>query len=445
MRCPFLPRAAFCGVALLVTVVVGCQSGGQHDIVVRELRMQEDQLYALENYLAQYQQLVRQYRSENASLRRQLAEVNGAADGILSSPRDGESTGRSSGAGGPTLPKTNGRPQQETPAAPNDTDRAEPEIPPLEPMPPPASSSAASTAFAPASALAAEEAGRAIVTQVRLVEPVPNASAAAGQATSHCYSLHGEILANDTGGGPRLVVDVEAEDSFAASEPSDDTLSIMILERPANAVPHSLARWDFTADEVRDSMTISDGRRLMRFYLELPNDFVSAAVTEIWARIVPQVGEKILVHADLNLQTPGQFSSQRDELNSIGAVRHELANRNEPREAVPVAALQPLDESEWTIARPGEPAVGKLLSEPSEDWRASLAPSLPSKVAEASVVKPPRKVPSAAQLSGVKATPQQYVRPTWSPDRAGGKSTLSGRTARHSTPPAHRPAWSPTR
>ena len=46
----------------------------QYDLVARELRMQEDQLYAMEDYLDQYQQLVCKYRSENAALRRQLAE-----------------------------------------------------------------------------------------------------------------------------------------------------------------------------------------------------------------------------------------------------------------------------------------------------------------------------------------------------------------------------------
>ena len=55
-------------------LLAGCQSGAQFDQVARELRMQEDQLYALEDYLEEYQRLVCKYRSENASLKRQLAE-----------------------------------------------------------------------------------------------------------------------------------------------------------------------------------------------------------------------------------------------------------------------------------------------------------------------------------------------------------------------------------
>lgn len=46
--------------------VAGCQSNAQYDQVARELRMQEDELYAMEDYVAQYQQLVCKYRNENA-------------------------------------------------------------------------------------------------------------------------------------------------------------------------------------------------------------------------------------------------------------------------------------------------------------------------------------------------------------------------------------------
>ena len=49
--------AASCAVFAAV-LFVGCQSNGQYDQVARELRMQEDELYALEDYLDQYQKLV---------------------------------------------------------------------------------------------------------------------------------------------------------------------------------------------------------------------------------------------------------------------------------------------------------------------------------------------------------------------------------------------------
>ena len=44
--------------ALAVLWLAGCQSGVERDIVQRELRQQEDQIYAMEDYLAEYQQLL---------------------------------------------------------------------------------------------------------------------------------------------------------------------------------------------------------------------------------------------------------------------------------------------------------------------------------------------------------------------------------------------------
>ena len=54
--------------AALAIALAGCQSGGQSDLVTRELRMQEDQIYAMEDYLSQYQQLLCELRAENARL-----------------------------------------------------------------------------------------------------------------------------------------------------------------------------------------------------------------------------------------------------------------------------------------------------------------------------------------------------------------------------------------
>ena len=53
---------------------LGCQNNSERDIIARDRRMQEDQIYAMQDYVQQYQQLVCRYRSENASLRRQLSQ-----------------------------------------------------------------------------------------------------------------------------------------------------------------------------------------------------------------------------------------------------------------------------------------------------------------------------------------------------------------------------------
>ena len=50
--------------------IAGCQSNADRDLIARDRRMQEDQMWAMQDYIQQYQQLVCQFRSENASLRR---------------------------------------------------------------------------------------------------------------------------------------------------------------------------------------------------------------------------------------------------------------------------------------------------------------------------------------------------------------------------------------
>ena len=57
-----------------MVAVVGCQNNSQRDLMARDRRMQEDQIYALQDYITQYQQLLCRYRSENCELKRQLAD-----------------------------------------------------------------------------------------------------------------------------------------------------------------------------------------------------------------------------------------------------------------------------------------------------------------------------------------------------------------------------------
>ena len=53
----------------------GCHGGPKTDVIERELRWQEDQIYALEDYLMEYQAKVRRLRCENETLRQSLAKA----------------------------------------------------------------------------------------------------------------------------------------------------------------------------------------------------------------------------------------------------------------------------------------------------------------------------------------------------------------------------------
>src|SRR4051812_32666662 len=86
LNCAKVARLA--GAALFSLFVAGCQSNSERDLIARDRRMQEDQMWAMQDYIQQYQQLVCRFRSENASLRRQLNDDRSGATGEpLSVPR----------------------------------------------------------------------------------------------------------------------------------------------------------------------------------------------------------------------------------------------------------------------------------------------------------------------------------------------------------------------
>lgn len=432
---------------VLVAVVTGCQSGGQHDVVVRELRMQEDQLYALENYLEQYQQLVRKYRSENSALRRELAEARGETDGVPPAREPARSESPSKG-GGPSLSEPAIPPPRGTPMQPEPDGVEEPQIPPLEtpPLenPPPAESPSAESAVnEPAGTLASAAPGKATLTQVNFIERNSTVPSAAGQQSRTAW-LRGEVRANETGGGPRLVVDVEVGDALDDIAGSGAALSIMLLTRDGEATPQSLARWDFLAEEVNSSVTSADGRTFWRFYLELPDDSAAVAPAQIWARCLRPNGEKTLVHADIDLLSPSTFSSRAMDDPGPAAGQQSLTSGPESSETAPARVLWNLDEDEWTIARPGEPAVGKLLGNAQDSWRTASEP-IPTPKRVVPAVPLASTAPSVAEKTGTAAPQQPYRRPTWSPDRVGDGPVTVDVGTRPRSSASSRPAWSPTR
>src|SRR5690606_20411843 len=70
-----LPQVAVVVCLLLVPGLAGCRSdASQQDAYIRDLRMHEQQIYELQDYMTEYQELLRQQRKENAKLRDQLAQ-----------------------------------------------------------------------------------------------------------------------------------------------------------------------------------------------------------------------------------------------------------------------------------------------------------------------------------------------------------------------------------
>jgi hypothetical protein len=419
--------------------------------------MQEDQLYAMEDYISQYQQLVCKYRMENAALRRQLGSGFDAAGGDVLplpgdavSPRDERRTpSRGPAFREPETPKPSG-------GTPSDTPIELPDVPPLEGSTSNNRDADVRTAsFISSNDLAGTATNRGTHGEATLVagnegtgDQIQSAATAAmdqpqnAQAAPSQVLLRGEVLANDSG-GPRLVVDVQRLDPAGGTTKFDGPLSLMLLVRDDNHQPQNLARWDFEADDVHSAAEPSAGEHVMRFYLELPADTPISQATEIWVRLLPRDGIKLLAHTPLNLQQPGKFSSDIVDPPDTPAITVAFPTTT-AQENQSVSISQP-GTGEWKTARPGQ--VSNLPSENgSGQWRASSEPMPVVQSAFATAVLPqPVERAAYSEIAPELKSARVFTRPTWSPDR----NSLTTRTSKASTTKpeviARRPIWSADR
>ena len=214
-------------ILLAIAACAGCQSNSDRDLIARDRRMQEDQIYAMQDYINQYQQLVRRYRSENCELKRQLAEGS-AAEPQPSEPQLPSRLRESSSPpkAGPQFQSPQTPTIKETaPSTPPPVDT--PEVPPLKTT---TSGDAPPEATAPVLQAAAHSDDEPRVLTASYDEPARDASPSnvppmavvppdGESAASVAFSAHrpsnevllsGEVVANETGGGPRLVVERRA-------------------------------------------------------------------------------------------------------------------------------------------------------------------------------------------------------------------------------------------
>jgi hypothetical protein len=363
----------------------------------------------MQGYLNDYQHLLRQCRTENAALKR---ELEAARDGELPP----EPRGR------------NDRSRVEEPASrPGDLQLPPIETPPLD--------------FPPVDRSSADETRASDIYDDARTQP-PMRISLNSDANANNVLLSGEVLPNDQG-GPRLVVDLAPRSS--AGEPARHTgqVSLMVLAPNESGAPENLARWDFTASEVAAAAGQSPTPHTTRFHLELPADLPQHERTELWVRLVSDDGMKLLASAPVELHQAGTFASapqtQHDGTHSspVIQVNYEAPNPN----AVRVPTTPSPSGDGWSIARPGEPQRLDEADHPST-WRPSTEPmpiavSTPTKRPN---VDPGALVPPKNDKKAMKGLP-------WSPDRLEQTEPVVQSDEVASTPrPVIAPrAWSPTR
>jgi hypothetical protein len=415
--------------------VAGCQSNADRDLIARDRRMQEDQMWAMQDYIQQYQQLVCQFRSENASLRRQLNDDrSGAVVEPQPTPRMPVSPPKTNRA--PNLPYS---PPAGIEKKQNPSPNIEmPDVPPL-------NQGTSIDANSWYRAVAVHDRGKANLdryAQPASYEtpvdgaPPPAASEPAAldvptTAASPDILLSGEVVAND-GGGPRLSIDLESFDHSGRIARFDGNVSLALIASEGG-VQRRLARWDFGPDDVRSAVDATASEPTMRFHVELPAGTRVDGATELWAKLAPTNGSRLFSHAKLNLTKPGVFSSRTDKVwaseESVVAASY-VDTPTQPAEIAPST-----NESTWATAKPGKPEI--LLPESDEatgGWKAASGP-LPA-VAEStkSTATVRAESPKSIEPASAKTGPVEVARkPSWTPERSGTQSR------------AARPNWSATR
>ncbi len=394
------------------------------------MREQEDKIYALEDYLAQYQQLLCDARQENSQLRRQLAKRKASA-----SPTPAETTGPKPWSpdreDGPSIGPVGPPEIEPLESAPIEVEPTGPEVPPLDAtslravdvpndegqlrdvtsitMPPKTVglSSAAGLPAADAKDPRDEDEPRGLM--IWADDPMPG-------PPSHVW-LNGEAFPGYDGSGPRLLVDVEP---LAGGGPAifGGPLSLMILDPEGPPGRRSLARWDFSADEVQHAAERVANGRALRFRLQLPDDLPSERPLELWVRLVDGEAGKLLAHVGIDLEDRSRFSSIRPP-----APARRVADATHDRElAESRAQAERPGWSQWQTARPGE---SNLLAERTGraegSWQAAATPP----PATALGLPMPAVVPATAEIEQPSqpsddryATDQAVVvPPSWSPTR----------------------------
>jgi hypothetical protein len=430
---------------VVLTALVGCRSNGQTDLVEREMRQQEDQIYALQDYLNNYQQLLCQSRTENESLKQQLAEGRP----IESAPAPTRDVGKSRLKSSPQTPfpptRKDSGPQlgepESSPSVPK-VEMGEPEVPPLrdtsaadreerrdesDSSKPPANHIEKSVQPADYEMPVNDTAGQTplAVDTTTQADEAPSEIAAAIPPPQQVV-LQGQVATEDGDPCPHILVDVKPQ--LTSGQPVDyrGALSLMVMDPNSARPTANLARWDFAADDLDQAILQTADGPLLEFPLQLPSGVPADRPLELWVRLLPENGGKVLAHATVDLSRASQFCSATPAEAPIVERAIQIVDSR-----LPSPSAGAVHETGWQVARPDQPnfQLSGTVSAGS-GWHTATQ-TVPATELIATrpnpVVAPP--TPSTPICSPPPASKQA---PEWSPDRAEDIKSQE-------------PAWSPTR
>lgn len=299
----------FAWAAAAASIVAGCHGGVETDVMERELRLQEDQIYQLLDQVDQYRMMLEACRQENERLTARLHGDAPPADADRPAPED-------------DLPDFHDfEPPTVEPGVPVDVG---PETGPMDldglpaediPSPP-------------------EQSAIPAVEQVTVqpVEMRPGTGAYAARPT-----ITALVQPRDAAGD---VVQVSGQ------------VSLMIMDTRAKGSAARLGRWDFSPEQAEARWQNSEDRAGMEFSLPWPGGSEEVRGSfQLWARLVLPEGRKLLAHTELDVAQIAREPA-REVASRRSAVRDGFRSR------VPAQKRGP---GTWT-ARSGEVSPGPAHS-----------------------------------------------------------------------------------
>lgn len=344
------------GMVCCLLANVGCNSGRQlqTDLYQRELRLQEDEIYRLEDCLEEYQAIVRDYRCELTELKRDGASraVEPTAPTIAPLPEPINTPEPN------VLPEVPEPLDLGPPATTDDLDAAPPvnldEAPAFNGEAPDFNAGGEAPPFEGAHldhdrnggsvALASEPSGETNLTTASAsrslngdgsyAPPNPYPHAAETKPLPEIQiALSDEIELHAEGGSDRTLVARVVVRSSDLLADFDGQASIMLTDPSIEGRLRRVARWDFTSEEVREAWNVGEAASPsaeLSLPIALPTETPIHQPLRLWVRLVDSYGNKILqatvvkfVGDPLRLDTPDRVASAPRRLPAIqGPVRH---------------------------------------------------------------------------------------------------------------------------
>lgn len=351
-RSPTLVRAGL--LVILSLSVIGCRSGMNTDLLERELRMQEDRIYEMEDHLEDCHAVTETYRQENAKLQRRLDQRKNASskssrsethrDSDLDLPDIQEESYSDTDLFPPVIEEENGQPDDEsTPSEPTLSPEVELTVPIEEPE--------AVTARPISSGL--EElplpVGRQPANTGLLSDGVPLTETGLVDR----IVLHRVIgpTRPPTPEGLVLQAVIEPRDTKGRPIRTEGNVSLMVIDPRQSGAARHLGRWNFSGKDA-DSKWLRTGLGSgLHVEVFIPADLPDDAY-ELWARLVTPEGVKHLTNVEFDLDRQammGQLHQTRPHTQSVVTVRSQAEEPIPVRrraKATPLQAMSgPLTEA----------------------------------------------------------------------------------------------------